>query len=71
MQHLSAFDQIAVAPSLDGRFTEYADHLHEHFVDPVVVEGGAYRLPSAAGYGVEMRADSLHAHLFPGGPVWR
>jgi L-fuconate dehydratase len=71
VQHLAAFDQIAVAPSLDGRFTEFADHLHEHFVDPVVVENGAYRLPSAPGYGVEMHDASVHAHLFPGGPVWR
>ena len=71
VQHLAAFDQIAVAPSLDGRFVEYADHLHEHFVHPVVVEGGAYRLPSARGYGVEMRAESVQAHLFPSGDVWR
>jgi len=71
VQHLAAFDQIAVAPGLEGRFTEYADHLHEHFVHPVVVEGGAYRLPTAAGYGVEMRAASLRAHLFPGGDAWR
>jgi L-fuconate dehydratase len=71
VQHLAAFDQIAVAPSLEGRFTEYADHLHEHFVDPVVVENGAYRLPTAAGYGVEMRPESVRAHVFPGGEVWR
>lgn len=71
VQHLAAFDQIAVAPSLEGRFTEYADHLHEHFVHPVVVENGAYRLPLAAGYGVEMRGESLQAHLFPAGRVWR
>jgi L-fuconate dehydratase len=71
VQHLSAFDQIAVAPRLEGRFTEYADHLHEHFVAPAVVERGAYRLPVVAGYGVEMRAESLAAHRFPGGAVWR
>jgi L-fuconate dehydratase len=71
VQHLAAFDQIAVAPSLEGRFTEYADHLHEHFVDPVVVEDGAYRLPQAPGYGVELRAESLRAHVFPEGRVWR
>ena len=28
---------------------EYVDHLHEHFVDPVRVERGAYRMPEAAG----------------------
>ena len=29
------------AARLDGRMIEYVDHLHEHFVDPVVVETGA------------------------------
>ncbi len=71
VQHLAAFDQIAVAPSLDGRYVEFADHLHEHFVNPVVVENGAYRLPTAPGYGVELRPASVEAHLFPGGEVWR
>ena len=71
VQHLSAFDQIAVAPSLDGRYVEFADHLHEHFVNPVVVENGAYRLPTAPGYGVELKPASIEAHLFPGGEVWR
>jgi L-fuconate dehydratase len=71
VQHVAAFDQIAVAPSLEGRFTEFADHLHEHFVHPVVVANGAYRLPEAPGYGVELRPESLRDHLFPGGPVWR
>ena len=71
VQHLAAFDQIAVAPSLDGRYVEFADHLHEHFVNPVVVENGAYRLPTAPGYGVELKPASIEAHLFPGGEVWR
>jgi L-fuconate dehydratase len=71
VQHLAAFDQIAVAPSLEGRVTEFADHLHEHFVNPVVVENAAYRLPTAPGYGVELRPESLRDHLFPGGREWR
>jgi L-fuconate dehydratase len=71
VQHLAAFDQIAVAPALDGRYVEFADHLHEHFVNPVVVENGAYRLPTAPGYGVELKPASIEAHLFPGGAVWR
>ena len=36
VQHLAAFDYIAVSGSLDGRMVEYVDHLHEHFLDPVV-----------------------------------
>ena len=37
VQHLSMFDYIAVSGTLDGRVTEFVDHLHEHFVDPVVI----------------------------------
>lgn len=27
------------------RVTEFADHLHEHFIHPCVVENGAYKVP--------------------------
>ena len=36
VQHLSMFDYIAVTGTMDGRVIEFVDHLHEHFVDPVV-----------------------------------
>jgi L-fuconate dehydratase len=71
VQHLSAFDYIAVSGSLDGRMIEYVDHLHEHFLDPVVVERGSYRLPSQPGYSIEMRPASLADHTFPTGRVWQ
>jgi len=32
--------------------TEYADHLHEHFVDPVVVKDGCYQVPQVTSTGV-------------------
>ncbi len=35
VQHLSMFDYIAVSGRMDDRVTEFVDHLHEHFVDPV------------------------------------
>jgi len=70
VQHLAAFDLIAVAPRLEERWVEFADHLHEHFVQPIAVERGAYRLPEAPGYGVEMRAASRREHTFPSGSVW-
>ena len=71
VQHFSAFDYIAVSGSLDGRITEYADHLHEHFTDPLDMRGGRYRLPSAPGLGVELRAESVAEFEYPNGPVWR
>jgi L-fuconate dehydratase len=70
VQHLSIFDYVAVSGSLEGRVTEYVDHLHEHFVEPCVVEDGAYRLPTAAGYSAEMLADSIEEFRFPDGRYW-
>jgi L-fuconate dehydratase len=71
VQHLAIFDYIAAGASLDGRVCEYVDHLHEHFVDPCRVVGGRYVAPARPGYSIEMRAESLAAHAFPGGAVWR
>ena len=55
VQHLSAVDYIAVSGSLDGRMIEYVDHLHEHFLDPVVIRDAQYVLPTRPGYSAEMR----------------
>jgi L-fuconate dehydratase len=70
VQHLAAFDFVAVGASLDGRVVEYVDHLHEHFVDPCVVSGGRYRAPTAPGYSAQIRAESLRRFAYPGGPAW-
>jgi L-fuconate dehydratase len=71
VQHLSPFDYIAVSGRLDGRMIEYVDHLHEHFLDPVTVERGVYRLPSKPGYSIEMHPASLADYTFPTGRIWR
>jgi L-fuconate dehydratase len=71
VQHLSAFDYIAVSGRLEGRMIEYVDHLHEHFLDPVLIRDERYRLPTAPGYSAEMRPASLAAYRFPDGSAWR
>jgi L-fuconate dehydratase len=71
VQHLSIIDYIAVSASLDGRVLEYVDHLHEHFVDPVVIRDGHYMPPSAPGYSITMKPASLDRYEFPGGEAWR
>jgi L-fuconate dehydratase len=68
--HLSAFDYVAVSGSLDERMIEYVDHLHEHFTEPVRVEGGRYLLPRTPGYAA-MTPRALAEHRFPDGPAWR
>ena len=70
VQHLSIFDYIAVSGRLDGRMIEYVDHLHEHFVDPVVIRNGRYLAPQRPGYSAEMFPDSLRRHRFPDGDEW-
>ena len=71
VQHISLIDYVAVSASLDDRTTEYADHLHEHFVHPVVVRNGRYVAPEAPGYSIEMHPESLTDLAFPDGPTWR
>jgi L-fuconate dehydratase len=70
VQHLSMFDFVAVSGTMQGRWIEYVDHLHEHFVDPVRVSRGAYRAPEAPGSGAQMWPASLAGYQFPDGPVW-
>jgi L-fuconate dehydratase len=71
VQHASMFDYIAVSGALDGRSIEYVDHLHQHFVDPCVIRGGSYQVPSAPGTGITMKPASRAAHAYPDGPVWK
>ena len=69
--HASIFDYIAVTGSLENRVIEYVDHLHEHFVDPIEVSRGSYRVPLAPGTNITMKSASLLAHAYPDGPVWQ
>jgi L-fuconate dehydratase len=70
VQHLSVVDYVAVSGDLTDRVIEYVDHLHEHFVDPVVMREGRYVLPQRPGYSAEMRPESLAAYAFPAGAAW-
>ncbi len=71
VQHLAIFDYICVSASLEDRVVEYVDHLHEHFLDPVVVRSGRYMPPAAPGYSIAMRPASLATYTYPDGPAWR
>ena len=70
VQHLSFFDYIALTGSTDRRVIEYVDHLHEHFVDPCIVQQGRYRLPELPGYSIEMHSATQSEFAYPQGPVW-
>ena len=66
VQHLSMFDFVSVSGTNTGRVIEYVDHLHEHFVTPVVMKGGAYQAPATPGAGTEMHAASRDEYAFTG-----
>jgi L-fuconate dehydratase len=64
VQHLSMIDYLCIAGTRDGRVIEFVDHLHEHFVDPCVIENAAYMPPQAAGFSIEMKPESLKQYTF-------
>ena len=70
VQHISIFDYIAVSASLDKRVLEYVDHLHEHFVEPVVIRRGRYMPPQRPGYSIEIHKNSLDMYSYPDGEAW-
>ncbi len=70
VQHLAMFDYVAVSGTWDDRVIEYVDHLHEHFVEPVGTRDGRYLVPTAPGYSITMRPESLDEYEFPGGKAW-
>jgi hypothetical protein len=71
VQHLSMWDYLAVSGRMDDRVTEFVDHLHEHFVDPVVVRRGRYH---GAGRARLQQHDQARIagglSAIPDGPVW-
>ncbi|OLB88586.1 MAG: fuconate dehydratase [Actinobacteria bacterium 13_2_20CM_2_66_6] len=71
VQHVSLFDYIAVSGSLENRVLEYVEHLHEHFLDPVIIRDGCYVAPQAPGWSITMRPESIGEFEYPSGPAWR
>uniref|UniRef100_UPI0024A7C800 enolase C-terminal domain-like protein n=1 Tax=Phaeodactylibacter xiamenensis TaxID=1524460 RepID=UPI0024A7C800 len=71
VQHLSFIDYIAISGSLENRVIEYVDHLHEHFIEPVIIRNGAYMPPRLPGYSITMKPGSLRDYAFPEGAIWQ
>ena len=70
VQHLSMFDFLCVSTTMEDRVIEFVDHLHEHFLDPVVVRRGRYMPPQRPGYSIQIFPESLAKFAFPGGAAW-
>lgn len=70
VQHLAMIDYISISGSLENRIVEYVDHLHENFIDPVIIKDGNYMPPLNAGYSISMKKSSIAAFTYPSGRVW-
>ncbi|MFM9611868.1 L-fuconate dehydratase [Streptomyces sp. V2] len=70
VQHLSMFDYVALSGTIEDRVIEYVDHLHAHFLDPVVIREGHYMAPTTPGFSAAMRPESLARYRFPDGAFW-
>ena len=71
MQHLSIFDYISVSASHEKSVLEYVDHLHEYFLDPVVIRNGHYMPPQAPGFSITLKPEVFSEFTFPSGTMWR
>ncbi|MFK0115674.1 L-fuconate dehydratase [Streptomyces sp. NPDC090994] len=70
VQHLAMFDYVALSGTTEDRVVEYVDHLHDHFVDPVVIREGHYAAPTAPGFSAALRPESIARYTYPGGAFW-
>ena len=71
VQHLSIIDYLCISGSMEDRIIEYVNHLHEHFVDPVVLKNGNYFPPSNPGYSIQIKKESLRYYDFNTGKAWK
>ena len=71
VQHISIFDYIAVSACLENRIVEYVDHLHDHFVTPVVMKGDRYMPPTEPGFSIEIKPESIKRYQYPNGEAWQ
>jgi L-fuconate dehydratase len=70
VQHLSMFDFLSVSGTTQDHMVEYVDHLHEHFVEPVVIHNGRYVAPLRPGMGAQLLDASVDEYRYPDGPAW-
>lgn len=64
VQHMAMIDYVVISGEKDSRRIEYVDHLHEHFVDPCVVDQGAYQVPNAPGFSIQIKPETFEKFTF-------
>lgn len=64
VQHFAMFDFVAISGTTEGRFIEYVDNQHEHFITPVVIKNGNYMPPTTPGNSCEMTLETAEKYLY-------
>lgn len=70
VQHLSMIDYTRISADIGDRVLEFADHLHEHYEDPCVIQDGHYVAPTQPGFSVKMKESAIADYTFPTGSAW-
>jgi L-fuconate dehydratase len=70
VQHLQMWDYVALSGTSEGRYIEYVDQQHEHFVNPTIVENACYMPPRTPGYNTTLKPDAVSKYEFPNGSEW-
>ncbi len=71
VQHISMIDYVSISGTMQDRAIEYINDLHEKFVDPCIVRHSAYMPPTAPGYSITMKPETLRDYQFKGTPAAR
>ena len=67
VQHLPMFDYVALGGEHEGRWVEYVDHLHDHFIEPARTAQGRYQAPTAPGFSAELRPETVEEFRYVDG----
>lgn len=70
VQHLQMWDYVALSGSMEGRFIEYVDQQHEHFINPCIVERAHYLAPRIPGYSTTLKPEAIEEYEYPNGSEW-
>ena len=69
--HLSAFNYVCCAPSLDRVVVEQVGFCADFFDAPAVVRDGRVAVPATPGYLVGMKPEAQRTYRFPDGDAWK
>lgn len=71
VRHLQMWDYVSLSASKDGKWVEFVDQQHEHFIDPAIVKDACYVPPLKPGYSTEFKTETVLKFQYPAGSEWK